>query len=553
MRREITLGFAAYLVLCLGFVAFIYQDALVTALKEDRAAGKVRLSEASSRFKAQIDVFRTLTNTIAGDPRMAAFVAQPRAVSAMEHLLTGMALTYGALGIDLINRDGAVIASSQPEVIDRAHASGLVQAAMNGRLGYALHVENGQRLARFSRRIRSENRAPAGGVVVSAAISSLEFEWPVTPEPVIFFDQNGRSISANRTDLLLLSESSDATERAFPLSDAGRVRLQPLFKHVQPNGTISEVQVLTTDIPQLRMSGKILLDTEGARDTAFLRAGLAAALLVALGLAAAIFVQQKRRLSLESRHSATLEQRVEARTAQLRAAQDELVEASNLAALGRLSAGISHELNQPLGAILNFARNGRRLIERGRSEDAGENLRQIGEQIERISRIIGNLRAFARQEHAPLERIDLRQVVTRGLTMMESEIQMRGVDLQKSIPAEPVFVRAGKVRMEQVVVNLVTNALDAMDEVVERKLAVSLERAGEGARLTVRDTGIGIRDPERVFEPFYTTKQLGSSNGLGMGLALSFGLVSHFGGQLSCRNLECGAEFEILLPIEEEA
>jgi two-component system C4-dicarboxylate transport sensor histidine kinase DctB len=326
-----------------------------------------------------------------------------------------------------------------------------------------------------------------------------------------------------------------------------------LWQYQPAPGQKTEVQALSVQIPQLQMTGKILLDTGAAREIALLRLGLVSTLLIVLALAAAIFLQQRRRLALEARHSATLEQRVEERTIELRDTQNELVEASNLAALGRFSAGISHELNQPLAAILNFAENGKRYIKMSRAPEAGENLAQIADQVRRITRIIGNLRAFARQEHLPSERIDIVEVMRRTIDMMNGEIKSAGATVKTSLPSHPVYVMAGKVRLEQIVLNLLSNALDAMRTSQQKILSVELAVEDHDVRISVRDTGSGIDEPKRVFEPFYSTKQLGSSKGLGMGLALCFGLVTRFGGRLSCRNLEHGAEFVMTLPVHEAA
>ncbi len=551
MVRSLVVGFGVYAILSAGVAAWVYFDALETALEEDRIAGKVRLLEAASRLRGQLDVYRALVNIAADDPGMVrAFDAV--APEKVDDDLSKLSLTYGAWEVDLTDPQGKILASSAPERVGYSYAPGLIKAALNGRLGYAIDIEDGERLIRFSRGVVDPDNVMLGTAVVSANLAALEFQWPVTPEPVIFFNDHGLSMSANRPDLLLLSASVDGGDFRFPVTSSTRTVGTDLSIFAPVRGKVREVQTLSTDIPQLEMTGKILLDTKNARDFALLRMGLAAALMVALGLIAAIFVQQRRRLALESRHSATLEERVEARTAELRAAQDELVEASNLAALGRLSAGISHELNQPLGAILNYAENGKRLIERARTSEAEDNLSQIADQVRRITRIIGNLRAFARQEHAPSDRIDLVDVTKRALELMQNEVATAGVQADIILPGHPVYVMAGKVRLEQVVLNLVSNALDAMQGAEHKILSVELKERGSDAALSVRDTGTGIKEPERVFEPFYTTKELGSSKGLGMGLALSFGLVTRFGGQLSCRNLSKGAEFTITLPIAEE-
>ncbi|MEP3279143.1 MAG: ATP-binding protein [Stappiaceae bacterium] len=550
MVRSLVIGFGIYAALSVSVAVWVYFDAFETSLEDDRIAGNVRLSEASSRLRGQLDVYRALVNIVAKDPDMAKAFSSERTARVDENLSV-LSLTYGAWEVDLADPTGHVVASSAPDRLGHVYAPQLIQSALNGRLGYAIDIENGERLIRYSRGVPDPEGDPVGAVVVSANLAALEFQWPVTPEPVVFFNDDHLSMSANRPDLLLLSNADDPRDSRFPVTLPHRTAGTTLSTYVPSQGQVREVQTLSTEIPQLEMIGKILLDTRNARAFALLRMGLAATLMVALGLIAAIFVQQRRRLALESRHSATLEERVEARTAELRAAQDELVEASNLAALGRLSAGVSHELNQPLAAILNFAENGRRLIERARTSEAAENLSQIADQVRRITRIIGNLRAFARQENAPSDRVDLVEVTNRAMKLVQNEIASAGVEVEVTLPDEPVFVMAGRVRLEQVVLNLVSNALDAMQTTDEKKLSIELKPQADSVTLSVRDTGTGIEETERVFEPFYTTKELGSSKGLGMGLALSFGLITRFGGQLNCRNREQGAEFIITLPISE--
>ncbi|MBT4084317.1 MAG: hypothetical protein HN725_19395 [Alphaproteobacteria bacterium] len=552
MSRSILISFVAYLIVATGVATWVYHDALRTALADDRETGQVRLSEATSRLRGQLDIFRALVNIIAATPRMAQSF-NPETNVDVRSDLTALHLTYGAWEIDLVNPDGQVVASSSPNQNDKVYSSGLVWAAKNGRLGYAIELEDGRRLIRFSRRISGSASTGIGLVVVSADLAALEFEWPIIPEPIIFFDVEGLSMSSNRPGLLLMSNAGDPEEARFPVNGPQDVADARLWKFAPANKLPHEVQILSADIPQLQLTAKILLNTRNTRATVLLRTGLAVALLIALALIGAIFVQQRRRLALESRHSATLEQRVEERTVELQVAQDELVKSSNLAALGRLSAGVSHELNQPLAAILNFADNGRRLIDRSRTSEAAENLTLITDQIRRITRIIGNLRAFARQEHTPTDRIDLNSVVKQAITLTQSDVASSGVTLNLSLPEHAVFVMAGKIRLEQVVLNLVSNALDAMQTIQDKTLTIVLEEMDEQVMLSVRDSGTGIQDPTKVFEPFYTTKELGSSKGLGMGLALSFGLVASFGGNLSCRNLENGAEFIVTLPVAGDA
>ncbi len=550
MPRASTIAVCLYAILAALTAGWVYFDAFETALDEDRQSGMVRLSEATRRLIGQLDVYRAIVNMTAKNSRIARAV-EPNSDFDVNDELAILKLTYGAWEIDLVDLRGTVRFSSASDRVGRRYSRRLIAAALNGRLGYTAEIENGHRLIRFSRRVARSKGRSLGVVVVSANLAALEFEWPVTPEPIAFFDARGVAISSNRPYLLLLS--SGPGEAGFPLRERRGFSKTPLWTFAPLDNTVTEVQVMSSAVPQLRLTGRVFLDTGNARDFALLRLGLVLTLLVALALVGAIILQQRRRLAMESRHSALLEQRVEERTAELRAAQDELVAASNLAALGRLSAGISHELNQPLAAILNFAENGKRLISNSRTDRALQNLTQIGEQIRRINRIIGNLRAFAKQGDVPLNRIDLVAGVNRAIDLMRDEIEAAQVTANISLPAAPIHVTAGKVRLEQVILNLISNALDAMQGSEEKVLSISLSRESGDAILSVKDTGPGIKEPERVFEPFYTTKKLGSSQGLGMGLALSFGIIARFGGRLGCRNHQAGAEFTVSLPIASEA
>ena len=132
--------------------------------------------------------------------------------------------------------------------------------------------------------------------------------------------------------------------------------------------------------------------------------------------------------------------------------------------------------------------------------------------------------------------------------MADSTIKRAEATLEWQAPANPIMVRGGDVRLQQVVMNLVSNALDAMAESDEKRLTLSIERTGGLVRLIVRDTGPGIADPSRIFDPFYTTKEVGASEGMGLGLSISYGLVQSFGGAIRGGNhAGGGAEFVVEL------
>jgi len=212
------------------------------------------------------------------------------------------------------------------------------------------------------------------------------------------------------------------------------------------------------------------------------------------------------------------------------------VQAGKLSALGQMSAGISHELNQPLMAIGQFAENGVRFLAQGKRDVAEDNLKRISALSARAARIIKNLRAFARNESEPMGRIELGNVINSAVDLTETRLAEAGVTMDWTAPKTPYYVKAGEVRLGQVFVNLITNAADAMQGQAGEKTIRIRCHAGERLMVDVRDTGPGITDPEKIFEPFYSTKAVGSAEGMGLGLSISYGLIESFGGKITGRN-----------------
>ena len=218
------------------------------------------------------------------------------------------------------------------------------------------------------------------------------------------------------------------------------------------------------------------------------------------------------------------------------------------AALGEMSAAVSHELNQPLAAMKTYLAGARLLLQRKRPDEALSSFQRIDDLIERMGAITRQLKSYARKGGEAFEEVDLRACVSSALAMMEPQLKARVVKISRTMPRQPVMVLADRIRLEQVIINLLRNALDATKDVKAPAIDL-LVSAGETATLLVRDNGHGIVDLENLFEPFYTTKKPGE--GVGLGLAISSGIVTDLGGRLTARNLEPpegpGAEFEMQL------
>ncbi len=231
----------------------------------------------------------------------------------------------------------------------------------------------------------------------------------------------------------------------------------------------------------------------------------------------------------------------------LAVAEQSLAQSSKLAALGEMSAAVSHELNQPLAAMKTYLAGARLLLQRNRPEEALSSFGRIDDLIERMGAITRQLKSYARKGGVAFSPVNMGDALASSLSMMEPQLRQRHVQITRILPDDPVYVMADRMRLEQVMVNLLRNALDATKSVEDPEVEIILA-AGETATLAVRDNGGGIQDFDNLFEPFYTTKQPG--DGVGLGLAISSGIVNDLGGRLTARNSEAGgAVFEIQLPI----
>jgi two-component system C4-dicarboxylate transport sensor histidine kinase DctB len=247
--------------------------------------------------------------------------------------------------------------------------------------------------------------------------------------------------------------------------------------------------------------------------------------------------------------SAEIDERRRAET-NLRQTQDELIQAAKLAVLGQLAAGINHELNQPLAAIRAYSENARRFIELSRLEQADTNLEQIIELTHRMADISAQLRQFSRKSSERHERITVQSCVEYALRLFQSRLHDGQIHLVKHLPEASMWVTGDLVRLEQVIVNLISNALQAVQLTAAPTLSITLDAQHGHACLRVADNGPGIAEAHlpHVFEPFFTTKAPGA--GLGLGLSISARIMEDLGGKLSVANRpEGGAEFTLTLPL----
>jgi C4-dicarboxylate-specific signal transduction histidine kinase len=246
-------------------------------------------------------------------------------------------------------------------------------------------------------------------------------------------------------------------------------------------------------------------------------------------------------------------QAVERREQELRDKQEQLVQAAKLATLGELTTGVAHELNNPLNNIGLFVGNviDRVMLGEVEAQRLVADLEKAMEQVRKATEIITHLRTFGRAAPISLEPVDVREAIDRSLSLTSEQLRQRGIDVDVDHGPGDIYVLGNPIQLEQVFINLLTNARDALGEdSAEKTIRIESRRVGDRVRITFADTGPGIPEglEQRIFDPFFTTKEVGT--GTGLGLSITYGIVKEHGGQISVapRPGE-GACFEIELPV----
>jgi len=568
------LSIVVFLICVALLAAGVWRVATQQGMAQLSQRGGADLALASDRLVGQLQRYRDLAVVMADHPRVLA-VLQGAGTAADTAMLRGVADRAAALDVMVIDPAGRLRAAADSGA-GSAGAQAFVRRALNGALGRGYGPDRGAGRSYFyAAPVFDAQGRVRGALVVSTDLASVDYAWRGDTPPVFFTDARGQVQVSNRSELILWRRAEDGAGLAPPRGRAPAFDIRRSGPHeiwhlgwgpYLPRAALH----LTQDLPVIGMTGEVLMDVAPVRRLAAAQALAVAALCLAFG--ALLFLATERRRTL-ARANAQLEARVRARTQALRdinndlrheadireqaqqalaRAQDDLVQASKLSALGQLSAGISHELNQPLMAVQSFAENGVQFIARDKPARAAENFTRIAEMADRMGRIIKNLRAFSKQEPVQQVQVDLGQVIADTLELSHERRMAMGVTLDYAPPAAPVWVRGGEVRLGQVFLNLVTNALDAVAASDTRHIQIRIEQ-GETVRVHVTDSGPGLVAPARVFEPFYSTKDVGAAKGVGLGLSISYAIVQSVGGEIRVQNTGSGACFTVtLLPMEQE-
>lgn len=516
-------------------------------------------------------------------------------VERLDGKLEGLIEGTQASVIYVTNVDGVTIASSNwrtPESFvgsNYAFRDYFRRAMETGRAEhYALGNVSRRPGLYISRRVDGADGSPLGVVIAKVEFNRLETDWNIGGRPVYIVDANGV--------VLMTSIPEWRFKTVAPINDARRKTISESLQFGEETLSPMPVTTLSRPGPQVTLvdvnapptlRGEYLrlelpvattewflhyLQPMEATTNAAVRESriIAAASLMPLFALSAIWLRRRQKAeqarAASEQDRAELERRVQERTRDLTMARDrlqaeilrheqtgkelqsvqhELVQANRLSILGQVAAGVAHEINQPVATIRAFADNARTFLKRKRVPEADENLESIAALTERIGVITSDLKILARKGRTAAEPVSIRLVIEGGVVLLRSRFSGRMDMLDIQLPDETVKVLGSRIRLEQIAINLLQNALEAVEEKDDGRVEVRTREEGDEVVLTVRDNGPGIAGHihEQLFSPFNTSKE----GGLGLGLVISSDIASDYGGRIEVETGKSGTCFSVYL------
>lgn len=572
-RRHYTL-----IVALIGFAAIltsVFYLAERFALSAETRRAQDRISLYRSTLVSALEEHQHLPFILARDPLVIA-AAESANGSALNTRLESFSKEAGVDAIYLMISDGMTIAASnwseeQTFIGNNYGFRPYFKSALAGARGlfFAIGATTQEPGFFVAEPVLAVDGRIAGVIALKVDLTPLTMAWREGGETLLASDARGVAILASNPDWTYRSLAPLSTEVRKEIAaerQFGSEPLQPLdfveeLDGVRIDGihylhTVSDVGHLDWDLHYLTPYSRITQQAWQAvllAAAALLLASVAILLVRTQRIRTALFVSQEDRRGLQVLNKKLADEIEERKSAErrLERAQKELQQVSKMAALGQLSASVTHELGQPIAAMRNYLAVAE-LPDSGIDGEARELVEQLNGIAARMEHITGQLRFFAQAEPKPLDQFDLRTVVESVAGLIQSDLVARNIDYRVDIPDQAVPVFGDVFRIEQVLVNMLRNASDAVADTDQPKITLRLHMEGGVANLSVEDNGPGLTQEAltQAEDPFFTTKASGT--GMGLGLSISAAILKDHGGKMMFVNGPGGgAVFTMTLPIHE--
>ena len=560
-RTSLLVRLFIVLFITFGILLIIITNFVLTSRfsQETTKQAELRLKLYSNSIDSELERSRFITLLLSDNVRLKTLLSKNQNETILNKYFNAITNTYSQ-NITLYDATGKILSSSEKALSSQILSQIPFSVSDNKKLIFSRIITPEAKNKFVYAKLITHSEMTLGIILVEVNLSKIEKAWIDASEAVIVIDHLDQVLISSKPDWIK-TKINDKSQPSQSSNILNSMQSFTQWEDLPAEAYLNKNTLLKLESNLSEQNWKILYYSTYATVREKVN-GIIALEITALAILltlifyllsrrsriqSIIFMEESNKLrDINSKLKNEMNEREKAEK-NLKVAEQSLEQHSKLAALGEMSAAVSHELNQPLAAMKTYLAGAKLLLQRDRPNEALSSFQRVDDLIERMNVITKQLKSYARKGREELVQVDLKMVISYALDIMASQLNLLQVEYLQQMPDEPVMVLGDQIRLEQVVINLIRNSLDAMAKTNNPKLKIIL-KTNNNAVITIIDNGHGISDLKSLFEPFYTTKDPG--HGVGLGLAISSGIIKELGGRLIAKNSpDSGAIFEITLPL----
>jgi len=561
IRTSLLVRLFIVLFITFGILLIIITNFVLTSRfsQETTKQAELRLKLYSNSIDSELERSRFITLLLGDNVRLKTLLSKNQHEAVLNKYFNAITNTYSQ-NITLYDATGKILSSSEKVLSSQILSQIPFSVSDNKKLIFSRIISPEAKNKFVYAKLITQSEMTLGIILVEVNLSKIEKAWIDASEAVIVIDHLDQVLISSKPDWIK-TKINDKSQPSQSSNILNSMQSFTQWEDLPAEAYLNKNTLLKLESNLSEQNWKILYYSTYATVREKVN-GIIALEITALAILltlifyllsrrsriqSIIFMEESNKLrDINSKLKNEMNEREKAEK-NLKVAEQSLEQHSKLAALGEMSAAVSHELNQPLAAMKTYLAGAKLLLQRDRPNEALSSFQRVDDLIERMNVITKQLKSYARKGREELVQVDLKMVISYALDIMASQLNLLQVEYLQQMPDEPVMVLGDQIRLEQVVINLIRNSLEAMAKINNPKLKIIL-KINNNAVITVIDNGHGISDLKSLFEPFYTTKDPG--HGVGLGLAISSGIIKELGGRLVAKSSpDSGAIFEITLPL----